>query len=453
MSKRLSGLCLPVLVMAFSLLQSMAAAADELQYAGLTIDQATVISEPVELLVQDGDNYIKVTELFLPATVRYIPGEQFNPLPVAIQDGADTLQSEIVFEDCRQEWRWYVEPTEGFRVINIVTHEKARILVEPSVCHENEEMTTEAFDFFEWNGQKYTSSQDIVLPVKDEQGCEYTLTIHLTIHNTVTNTTSVHGCDFYELGNRKITEDGQYPVDTVLLANGDRQINYIDLTLGHTIRESFDQISCVEYTAPSGKIHDRTEIFEDTVKQADGCDKIYTINLTIHMECLTYDTVRYCRGLNTDHNEADQNDRTHIWVYRSYNYQDPSSWDYMEGAIIQGEPTRTLVDLQRAESNLRNHYPPVNSPLQPVETIAWSTRRAGTQTWTPLTVENAPQWIDAGELGVEIHFLCGEIYTTSIPTDIENTSVGQRAIKRVEDGKVVIFRGGVKYDILGNQLQ
>ena len=77
-------------------------------YAGMTIDKATVITDTVELLVQDGDNYIKLMDRFLPATVTYLPDTAFGPFPTAILDGAETIEAVAVFEDCQAGWRWTV---------------------------------------------------------------------------------------------------------------------------------------------------------------------------------------------------------------------------------------------------------------------------------------------------------------------------------------------------------
>ena len=41
---------------------------------------------------------------------------------------------------------------------------------------------------------------------------------------------------------------------------------------------------------------------------------------------------------------------------------------------------------------------------------------------------------------------------TTINLDVENVEAAAAAVKQIENGRVVIFRDGKKYDILGNRL-
>ena len=72
-----------------------------------------------------------------------------------------------------------------------------------------------------------------------------------------------------------------------------------------------------------------------------------------------------------------------------------------------------------------------------------------------MTVEaaNEAQWIPAGVLAVRVLFLCGESYSSDIPTDVVNVEAAQKPVKTIENGQVVIIRGGEKYNILGTRLR
>jgi hypothetical protein len=71
----------------------------------------------------------------------------------------------------------------------------------------------------------------------------------------------------------------------------------------------------------------------------------------------------------------------------------------------------------------------------------------------PVVVESAPQWIPAGHLAVQIQFLCGEMYNTEFPMDIDLLQQTSLPVKRIENGRVVIIRGDAKYNVLGTKIE
>lgn len=391
-------------VIALILTVSMSMFAQTPDYAGLTIDKATVITDTVELLVQDGDNYIKLMDRFLPATVTYLPDTAFGPLPIAILDRADTLDAQMAFDDCRQQWRWTVEQDEETHFVDIFVHENARILVEPT-----------------------------------------------KVSYVTENRTQEHACDSFLLGDKWVYESGEYITNTTELPYGDKIIDILELTVGQTVRQSESFTACMRYESSDGKVVYETPgvyQYSDTVLKADGCNKITTHTITVEDEnCLVIDTIYFCRGLNTQHEEQDGN---YIRRYEPYEYESPSEWDYMDGVVLQRESEQTLADLLRAEQNLYEHYV---GGLTPISRIAWSHRPVGASAYQPLTVENQPQWIPAGMLAVQIRFLCGEVYNNEFPTDIETVGAGHTITKCIEDGRVVILRGGEKYNVLGIKMQ
>lgn len=121
----------------------------------------------------------------------------------------------------------------------------------------------------------------------------------------------------------------------------------------------------------------------------------------------------------------------------------------MEGVILAGEHDRTLLDLKRAEANLYNHYV---KELTPITSIRWSVQYDGQGQYVPLTVSNEPQWVATGHVAVQIYFLCGEMYNTEFPTDIDLLPTDVVPTKRLENGRVVIIRSGAKYDMLGTKI-
>ena len=257
-----------------------------------------------------------------------------------------------------------------------------------------------AYDSFTWYEETLTASGDYTHVLTNAAGCDSIVTLHLTIRQTTCNTTSG---------------------DTTAV-----------------VCESFRWYS--ETLATSG---DYTHVLVN----AAGCDSIVTLHLTIEHNCGSYDTAYFCRGFNTEHEE--QMAGGIIMRYLPYVFESPAEWDFMEGVIVEREHDRTLVDLLRAEENLRAHY---KGELMPISAIRWSVQYDGKGKYEPLTVTNEPQWVAAGHVAVQISFLCGQMYNTEFPTDIDEVSTETVSTKRIENGRVVIIRCGAKYDILGTRI-
>jgi hypothetical protein len=171
------------------------------------------------------------------------------------------------------------------------------------------------------------------------------------------------------------------------------------------------------------------------------------LDLTIK-DCSEADTVYFCPGFNTQHEEKLPGNI--VRRFEQYQYEDPSEWDYMEGVILQREHARTLVDINRAEKNLYNHYV---DGLTPIEAIVWSVRYIDAANYVPLVVETAPQWIENGLLALQVQFLCGEMYNNEFPMAIDELDANQRPVKRIEKGQVIIVRGGERYNVLGTKVE
>ena len=375
--------------------------AEELVPAGITADKANRITEPMTLTVQSGSNYIRFDEERLPAVVTYTSSEAFGPIPAAMALG-ETIKAELVFADCGMAWRWTVERGEGDKIVEIKAHESAVINAAPYMCNTTfGDTTAVAYDSFTWYEETLTTSGDYTHVLTNAAGCDSILTLHLTIEQATCTTT------------------------------------FGDTTA--VVCESFRWYS--QTLATSG---DYTHV----LMNAAGCDSIVTLHLTIEHNCGSYDTVYFCRGFNTEHEELMAGGV--IRRYRPYVFESPAEWDYMEGVIVEREHDRALVDLRRAEKNLYAHYV---GQLTPISSIRWSVQYDGKGQYEPLTVTNNPQWIATGHVAVQISFLCGELYNTEFPTDIDQVSQETVSIKRIENGRVVIIRGGAKYDMFGTKIQ
>lgn len=214
-----------------------------------------------------------------------------------------------------------------------------------------------------------------------------------------------------------------------------------------TVVERIEKEACDSFVLDDHTWTESGVYYLDTAWDEEGTRYIRILDLTIK-DCRQFDTVYFCPGFNTRHIE--QVGENMLRSFEPYKYEDPSEWDYMEGVILQREHDRTLVDINRAELNLFNHY--VDS-LSPIETITWSVRYIEVANYVPLVVETVPQWIDNGQLALQVQFRCGETYNNEFPMAIDELNADQRPVKRIEKGQVIIVRGGERYNVLGAKIE
>jgi hypothetical protein len=310
------------------------------------------------------------------------------------------------------------------------------------------EAAVTAFDsYLSPQGKTYRESGDYTDTIPNIAGCDSVITTRLTIHTTtVVPVDPMSGCDKIEYEGKVYTKSGDF-ADTTFTASGDRIIKTFTLTIGHTTYTEDYVYKNGSYTSPLGNTYTESGDYEERTTNVSGCDSIITIHLTIGNA--VYDTVYFCRGYNREHEE--QVNELLIRYYRPYTYESPDWFDYKEGVFLESKDDAILVDLNRAEANLYNHY---TGGMTPIETIAWSVRYVGENVYTPLTVEPAPQWIGLGVMAVQIRFRCGEMYTDALSVmGVDDVQTSSQPLKRIENGQVVIMRGDAVYTPLGVRLR
>ena len=321
-----------------------------------------------------------------------------------------------------------------------------RVLVLTIGRTDEEEVTVAQYDpYTSPSGKVYSESGNYTETFTNSTGCDSIFTIHLTIYNTKHLFIEYTGCDSIVYGGKTYTQSGVYN-DTTIEENGDRTIETLALTIDYPTYGEQSITKAGSYTSPTGKIYVESGDYLDTIANAAGCDSIITTHLTIGE--VSYDTVYFCRGYNREHEE--QVSETLIRRYMPYTYEAPSMTDYKEGVIVEINGNQALVDFHRAESNLRAHY---TGGLTPIESITWSIRYAGQSAYTPIVVEETqPQWIGMGAMAIQIMFRCGEVYNNAFPMGVEEIETTDQPIKRIENGQVVIIRGGAVYTLMGQRI-
>ena len=114
------------------------------------------------------------------------------------------------------------------------------------------------------------------------------------------------------------------------------------------------------------------------------------------------------------------------------------------------------VDFLKAEQALEAHYV---EPLTPVTAIYWRYRKRTESSLNEVVINRTqPQWMETGTISIEVHFQCGQRYYDSFTVGdmtegLEEPEEQTQAVKRIENGQVVILRGGKKYTLFGTIIE
>jgi hypothetical protein len=299
-------------------------------------------------------------------------------------------------------------------------------------------------------GKKYETTGDYRDTLSNAAGCDSVILTRFTFYPTVYNKTAETACDSYTWQGKSYTVSGLYN-DTTKAQDGTRTINTLDLTVNYSSSANITVSQRGAYTSAQGKTYETSGDYKEVITNAAGCDSTIMLHITILGDQMFYDTVYFCRGFNTTHEE--QIDEEHVRRYLPYVFESPAViWDeVMAHAVKAKESTQTQIDLKGAEAELRAYY---SGEKTPIETIVWTLRKSNESAYSPLPVETSPQWVSAGKLAAQIHFRCGEIFNNEYPTAVENTEAeAETPVKRIENGKIIIIRGNAVYTPFGQRIK
>jgi hypothetical protein len=117
----------------------------------------------------------------------------------------------------------------------------------------------------------------------------------------ITNSTvNVTSCGNYTTPSGMVYSTSGIYSDTIVNANGCDSIISINLTVNNSTFSNTSITSCGNYTSPSGNIWSTSGMYTDTLQNANGCDSIISINLTIN----TVDTTVTKSGFTLTANQA-----------------------------------------------------------------------------------------------------------------------------------------------------
>ena len=324
-----------------------------------------------------------------------------------------------------------------------------------------EESRTE-YDGYTWHDVAYTESGDYTYETTNVAGCDSTATLHLTIRHLINDTVNQKICSNqtpFAWRGVEYSASGIYSTDTLL----GQMVNnvYMDTvhTLVLTVNNAYEDLeeSVTSYDAEyswNGQVYTQSGDYVFEGKTTAGCDSIVTLHLTLlDLPDYDYDTVYFCQGFNTVHEELIS--ETMIRRYRMYVYESPAEWDYQEGLLLGQQDHRVELDLRHVEQSLEAHY---IGELEPIKLIQWSFIKKGETTIETLQSTAEPLWKDLGRLTIEVRFTCGHVFSETIAVgsteDMEDIDAEQTSVRKVlKNGQIYLMYSGAVYDVLGRRIK
>jgi hypothetical protein len=159
---------------------------------------------------------------------------------------------------------------------------------------------------FTWNNQTYDQSGTYLFQTKNAQGCDSTATLYLTVHQSTTSEQWVTACDSYYWDHNPFAyfTSGTY-TQTIRNKNGCDSLMTLHLFISKSTSDTLDVSACEVYYV-SGSI----PIFNDVkfileAKNSYGCDSNTVYNITIHQPQASTITENVCDSLTIFGNTLD----------------------------------------------------------------------------------------------------------------------------------------------------
>lgn len=321
-----------------------------------------------------------------------------------------------------------------------------------------------AYESYTWiDGKTYTQTGSSICTKTNIEGCDSIVNLQLTIRHLKKDTTRSTLCSNrtpYSWRGQEFSESMVYTLDTIKSATSDVDTLYtLDLTVNPTTSEEiYKTVEGESYVGLCG-VYDKSGDYTCTITNRYGCDSTILLHLTLIKPVEPVEPVDtvisyFCpKSGIVEHVDTTSDPR--IW-YKPYIYVKPTQEMYLKGSLTNATNDGADVNFRTIEANLDAYYV---EPLMPVTTIFWRYQPRGGASLEELNIDaNQPQWVAAGTISVEMQFLCGQRYYGSFTVGAKDQAIDQTQsegtpIKYVENGQVVILRGGIKYNLLGTKIQ
>ena len=156
--------------------------------------------------------------------------------------------------------------------------------------------TATACSSFNWYGTTYFSTGNYTSILPNALGCDSIITLHLTINQTSSTTETITACESYTwpLNGNNYVQSGLYN-STLINAQGCDSIVTLNLTINSPTSGTNVVTACDSYTWPlNGNTYVQSGQYSTVLSNANGCDSIVTLNLTINTSTSGTNVVTAC---------------------------------------------------------------------------------------------------------------------------------------------------------------
>ena len=167
------------------------------------------------------------------------------------------------------------------------------LTIAPSI---NNTLMITSCDSYTWNGNTYLTGGVYTHTYTTDLGCDSIVTLVLTIANSIVNNIAETACDSYTWNGNTYTASGAFS-ETYTSVNGCDSIVTLNLTVNHSNTGTDVKNACESYTWIDGVTYTAsTNIPTFTLTNAAGCDSVVTLNLTINHATSGVDVQQACDG-------------------------------------------------------------------------------------------------------------------------------------------------------------
>ena len=155
-----------------------------------------------------------------------------------------------------------------------------------------------ACEEYTWHGTTYTASTNTptyVMAGANANGCDSTVVLHLTINHATTGFYYVEACDSYTWRGTTYTASTNTPTRTIAggNANGCDSIVNLHLTIHPSVTSSTSATACDSYTW-NGNVYGASGSYSYHYTTINGCDSLVTLNLTLNHSTTGVISVQNC---------------------------------------------------------------------------------------------------------------------------------------------------------------
>ena len=150
------------------------------------------------------------------------------------------------------------------------------------------------------DGNTYTSNiNTATFTLQTANGCDSVVILDLTINNSTTGTDLITACDSYTwIDGNTYNSNNNTATFTLQTANGCDSVVSLNLTIisGSLSEETISACDSLVWSV-NGNTYTQSGIYYDSIQSSNGCDSVYKLDLTIYQSSNTTDLLTQCDSL------------------------------------------------------------------------------------------------------------------------------------------------------------